>query len=126
MLYLKYEQFVELGGGEEVTENEFCRIAYRVQKIIDRETHMRIQSMNEVPEEVRRAMLELIMLDARNAAVLNGEGAVKSFSTDGYSETREAVTKDTLNAMRWEVLNDFLSDVTDDNGVPLLYMGVDA
>lgn len=94
-------------------------------KLPDLETHSRVKAMSQTPEAVKRALVELIMIDARNAEVLGGSVAVKSFSTDGYSETVEAMTADKIDSLRGSVLYDFLAEETDDNGTPLLYMGVE-
>lgn len=121
-MYLTFEEFRNHGG--ETDRITFDRRVYRAQKIIDLETHSRVKAMRNVPEAVKRAMTELIMIDV-NSDVLRGEGAVKSFSTDGYSETIDAMTVEKVNIARSNVLVEFLAEETDDNGTPLLYMGVD-
>jgi len=123
-LYLTYGEFTTFGGSG-VSEEQFPRLAYRAEKLLDLETHSRVKAMSEVPEAVKRALVELIMIDVNNADVLNGGGAVKSFSTDGYSETVEAMTVENINALKGNVLYELLAEEEDDNGTPLLYMGVE-
>lgn len=124
-MYLEYGEFTTFGGSG-VSEGNFSRLEYRVEKLLDLETHSRVKAMKKVPEAVKRALVELIMIDVRNADVLSGGAAVKSFSTDGYSETVEAMTADKIDFLRGTILYEFLAEETDDNGTPLLYMGVEA
>lgn len=123
-MYLNYGEFTAFGGSG-VSEEQFPRLAYRAEKLLDLETHSRVKAMSGVPEAVKRALVELIMIDVNNADVLNGNGAVKSFSTDGYSETVEAMTVENINALKGNALYEFLTEEEDDNGTPLLYMGVE-
>ena len=52
---------------------------------------------------------------------------LSGFSNDGYSETYAApVTADTQDAGLYGIIANWLASSKDDNGTPLLYLGVDA
>lgn len=125
-MYLTYEEFYDFGGGD-VSEADFPRLSYRACKFLDLHTHSRVKAMAQVPEAVKRALVELIMIDSNSAATLSNQQSVKSYSTDGYSETMsDGLSASEVDALKNNVLLEFLGEETDDNGTPLMYAGVDA
>ena len=50
---------------------------------------------------------------------------VKSFSNDGYSETyADPLTGEQVKELECELVSEYLSGETDDEGTPLLWLGV--
>lgn len=129
-MYLTQEEYVEYTGeypGEfdEETGNDFRRCEYRARKVVDMYTFGRIGKMAEVPEAVKRLMVELINLEMFADAARRGE-QVKSFSNDGYSESYETFSLTTIEQIQRDTVTCYLLNEEDDNGTPLLYTGVDA
>ena len=112
-------------GGTEMDEAAFSRNEYRARKIVDKLTQGRVKSMKATPEAVKRLMVELIMLEATQAGELAQNQPVTSFSNDGYSETyAQPLTAETVKGIEMDLVVDYLADETDNNGTPLLYLGV--
>ena len=124
--YLTYSKYTEYGGA--ASKTEFTMLEFRARKRIDRLTACRVQKMKSAPKAVKLCMTSLIEIDRKvgvEAQVNNP--VVTSFNTDGYSETygkalgvadAEKSMTATIKSMLW--------GETDDNGVPLLYRGVEA
>ena len=124
MQYIDFNYYVTHGGKCEAC-TAFTGAEFRARKLVDRYTQNRIHAMAEVPEAVQMLMVELVALEAtRGAAVLENQ-AVSSFSNDGYSETcAEPLTSERIQAMENDLILTYLLGEQDDNGVPLLYLGV--
>ena len=125
MTYLEYVEYTKYGGT--ASEAEFTMLEFRARKRIDRLTASRVQNMSSVPTDVKLCMMSLIEID-RTAGVeaqVNNP-VVTSFNTDGYSETygKALSAADADNSMS-AAIKSMLWGVTDDNGVPLLYRGVE-
>lgn len=116
-MYLTYEEYQEMIG-EEIgcTRAEFLRAESVVESMVRQQTQGRIDSMEVVPEVVKN--LVFILLD--DVKSLNRD--VTSVSNDGYSEsyTDSAKIKENIQSL----IQTTLSAVTDDNGTPLLYRGI--
>lgn len=112
-MYLTYTEYTNFGGV--LSETEFNRHSYRVEKEIDNATFNRCQDMSDVPENVKRCAFELVEYISRNTkdGALQG---VSSFGNDGYSVTY----KDPLNAAQqiYSIIYTYLAD----SG--LMYVGV--
>lgn len=109
-----------------IPDSVFCRSEFRARKIVDRVTQGRVKNMEKVPEAVKMLMVELVNLEASRCVHYNGKQAVSSFSNDGYSETYVApLTDEQAKEKEDRLILEYLSDEVDDNGVPLLYLGVD-
>ena len=126
MVYLLDAEYVEYGGTASATE--FTMLEFRARKRIDQLTACRVQYMKSVPEAVKLCMFSLIETDRKvglEAQVSNP--IVTSFNTDGYSETYGKVLSaaDAEKSMS-ATIKSMLWGVADDNGVPLLYRGVEA
>lgn len=112
-------------GGTEMDEAAFSRNEYRARKIVDRLTQNRVTKMQNVPEAVQRLMVELVTLEATQGAAALDNQPVSSFSNDGYSETyAQPLTAETVKQLEMDLVVDYLAEETDDNGTPLLYLGV--
>ncbi len=122
--YLTYAEYVERGGT--LPETSFNLLEFKSRKRIDYLTDSRVQSMAEVPAAVKMCVMCLISLESTVGAQAQAEKpVVTSFSTDGYSESYgkamgAADADKSMNA----VVGEYRYGEKDDNGVPLLYRGV--
>lgn len=112
-------------GGREMDDAAFSRNEFRARKLVDKLTQGRVKNMAVIPEAVKRLMVELVSLEATQGAELTQQQAVTSFSNDGYSETyADPLTGERVKEIECELISEYLSEEVDDNGVPLLYLGV--
>jgi len=126
MPYIDYFDFYLSNGGT-VEESAFSRLEFMARRRVDHYTFGRVTKMETVPEEVKRLMVELInMFGSSDVATLLSNPQLTGFSNDGYSESygAAATVADLAKGVQ-SLIFDYLSGVTDDNGVPLLYAGVD-
>ena len=122
MIYLTYEEYSNIGGICDLTA--FNRFSDRAFSIIDNATHNRIEYMANVPQRAKALCRDLVEYLARNDTT---EIAVtsRSQSAGGVSESESYTTK-TADDVYGDIQNmiyDYLLNVTDDKGVPLLYRG---
>lgn len=122
MIYLTYEEYLNIGGICDLTA--FNRNIDRASGVIDNATHNRIDGMAEVPQRAKVLCRDLVEYLARNDTT---EIAVtsRSQSAGGVSESESYATK-TSGDIYGDIQNmvyDYLLNVTDDNGTPLLYRG---
>lgn len=122
MIYLTYDEYVEIGGICDLTA--FNRNIDRACGVIDNATHNRIEYMADVPQRAKALCRDLVEYLARNDTT---EIAVtsRSQSAGGVSESESYATK-TTDDVYGDIQNmiyDYLLNVTDDKGVPLLYRG---
>ena len=122
MIYLTYDEYTEIGGTLDLTA--FNRNIDRACGIIDNATHNRIEGMAEVPQRAKALCRDLVEYLARNNT---NEIAVtsRSQSAGGVSESESYATK-TADDVYGDIQNmiyDYLLNITDDNGTPLLYRG---
>lgn len=122
MIYLTYEEYSNMGGICDLTA--FNRYIDRACGIIDNATHNRIEYMADVPQMAKALCRDLVEYIARNDTT---EIAVtsRSQSAGGVSESESYATK-TTDDVYGDIQNmiyDYLLNVTDDKGVPLLYRG---
>lgn len=117
--------YYKANGGTEMDDAAFSRNEYRARKIVDRLTQNRVTKMQNVPEAVQRLMVELVSLEATQGAAALDNQPVSSFSNDGYSETyAQPLTAEMVKHLEMDLVVDYLAEETDDNGTPLLYLGV--
>ena len=122
MTYLTYGEYAEMGGICDLTA--FNRFSDRAFGIVDNATHNRIDYMAEIPQRVKALCRDLVEYLARNDTT---EIAVtsRSQSAGGVSESESYATK-TADDVYGDIQNmiyDYLLNVTNDNGTPLLYRG---
>ena len=123
MQYLKdHQEYLALGGVCDATA--YARFSDRAFGIIDNATHNRIECMAEVPQKAKALCRDLVEYLARNNTT---EIAVtsRSQSAGGVSESESYVVKTADDAYGdiQNMIYDYLLNVTDDNGTPLLYRG---
>ena len=121
MIYLTYDEYSAMGGICDLTA--FNRFSDRACGIIDNATHNRIECMAEVPQRAKALCRDLVEYLVEN----NGDKIVtsKSQSAGGVSESESYATK-TADDVYGDIQNmiyDYLLNITDDNGTPLLYRG---
>lgn len=122
MIYLTYDEYVGIGGTLDLTA--FNRNIDRACGVIDNATHNRIEHMAEVPQRAKALCRDLVEYLARNnAAELTVES--RSQSAGGVSESESYATKtaDDVYGDIQNIMYDYLLNVTDDKGTPVLYRG---
>lgn len=123
-MYIDLEYYKK-NGGTDMSEAAFSRNEFRASKLVDRLTQRRVQNMIQVPDAVKRLMVELVMLEANQGAEQLQHQAVASFSNDGYSETyADPLTDDRLKEIEEDLVREYLSEELDNEGTPLLFLGV--
>ena len=122
MIYLTYDEYSNIGGICDLTA--FNRNIDRACGIIDNATHNRIDCMAEVPQMAKALCRDLVEYLARNGTTENAVTS-RSQSAGGVSESESYATK-TADDVYGDIQNmiyDYLLNVTDDKGTPLLYRG---
>lgn len=125
-MYIDLEYYLSNGGTGGNTSAVFARNEFRARKLVDKATQNRVAKMREVPEAVKLLMVELIQMEENQGAKVMETQPVTSFSNDGYSETyADPLTADRVKELEFDLINQYLAGECDDDGVPLLYLGVD-
>ncbi len=122
--YLTFNEYINYGGT--LPQTSFITQEFKCRKRIDYVTDTRVQNMKIVPESVKLCMMCLIGIEtAVGAEAQAANPAVTSFSTDGYSENYgdKMSVEDAENSMN-TAIRSMLYGEYDDDGVPLLYRGV--
>lgn len=124
--YLTYAEYQSYGGT--ASETAYTMLEFRARKRIDRLTASRVQNMVTVPEAVKLCMFSLIGIDSKAGAEAQvDKPVVTSFNTDGYSESYgKALSVEDADKTMSASIRSMLWGETDDNGVPLLYRGLEA
>ena len=122
MEYLKYDDYEEMGGTLE--EEIYPRHELRARRLIDRITHGRLKEEKTVRECVKYCMFELIGALAADEACGAQGREISSMSNDGVSMSFAGVQ--TQETRLIGIAKSWLSGETAENGVQLLYAGVDA
>ncbi len=122
MIYLTYDEYSAMGGICDLTA--FNRNIDRACGIIDNATHNRIDCMAEVPQRAKalcRDLVEYLVKNDTTEIVVTS----RSQSAGGVSESESYATKsaDDMYGDIQNMIYDYLLNVTDDKGVPLLYRG---
>lgn len=123
MDYLEYQEYLDLGGV--CDEAAFNRNVDRSCSVIDSYTYNRIANMSTIPKRVKTLCRDLIEYYATNSNV--NEKNVDSWSQSAgtvsesvsySSKATEDIQKDVQN-----LVFEYLWNVMDDNGTPVLYKG---
>lgn len=125
-MYISFSEYSAMGGA--VSEAAFHRLEFLAEQKIDRYTQSRVRAMDTVPETVKYCMVDLVdALSKIDLAATAVSAALASFTNDGYSETyAEPATAQTQENGLYAIIVNWLAATKNDNGVPLLYLGVDA
>ena len=122
MIYLTFEEYSKIGGVLE--ETAFNRNIDRACGVIDNATHNRIEKMAKMPTQVKSLCRDLVEYFA------NDFGSLKQISS--RSESAGVVSQSESYVIRsieerageiGDMINDYLLNVVDDKGTPLLYRG---
>ena len=122
MLYLTYDEYVEIGGTLDYTA--FTRNIDRACGIIDNATHNRVDCMADVPQRAKALCRDLVEYFAENFGS-SRQISNHSQSAGGVSESESFVIR-SIEERAGEIddmVKDYLLNEVDDNGTPLLYRG---
>lgn len=128
-MYLTYDEYADAPFNGTLDEDAFTLLEYRARRYIDLATHKRIVLEDPVREAVKYAVYDLVtMYASAQAAEAAQAGGIQAQTNDGVSVTYASggAAKAATDAAQAAVLRRYLLTETDANGVPLLYMGVDA
>ena len=116
-MYITYDEYKNMGGS--LDETAFYKYVYKAGAKIKAETHGRITTPGEA---VKQCQKELINLYSKADIT---QPRVSSFSHDGLSQNIAVPTAEEYLDKIEETVYDYLGHEYDDNGIPLLYRGVD-
>ena len=124
MAYLNIDEFKEMGG--DVEAGAFARYETKARRLIDRLSHDRIRNEDPVRETVKMCMHDLIRAMAEDEALAGTGGReVVSASNDGVSVSYATQEGGTAAARYTGIVRAWLDGERAENGVHLLYCGVD-
>ena len=135
-MYLTYAQYKLYGGT--LDETTFNDMAFEAASIVDWYTFNRLQNMTEeYPEALQRCMYKLIQLIQTLSAVsgtgtpesaASSSAGIASQSNDGVSISYNILSASEIvnnsNAKSKQIVEMYLSNVTDSLGRRVLYRGV--
>ena len=122
--YLTYEEYKSLGGT--LGEMPFNILELKAQQIINERTQNRLKNIEEIPQEVKICVYDLInTMNKYNLSNNSTSSNVSSENTDGYSVTYKSGTELTEEQKKQydDVMETDLYGVIVDN-TPILYLGV--
>lgn len=124
-MYLTYDEYLDMGG-KEIDEEVFDRYNARTNATITRMTHGRILNESPVRNSVKYAAYDLVtafLADESLGAIAAGR-EIAAMSNDGVSMT---FASGASSSVRYAgIVREWLGAEATSNGVPLLYVGVDA
>ena len=124
--YLTYDEYTELGGS--LTEMPFNLLEFDARQVIDKYTFGRLKELATQVDDVKICIYRLInALDSYNK-IIEGNSAVTSENTDGYSVSYSKVNSndvDAKNNVLKDIVKIYLIDCKLDDGTPYLYCGAD-
>ena len=122
--YLTYEEYKSLGGT--LGEMPFNILELKAQQIINERTQNRLKDVEEMPQEVKICVYDLInTMNKYNLSNNSTSSNISSENTDGYSVTYKSGTELTEEQKKQydDVMETDLYGVIVDN-TPILYLGV--
>lgn len=122
--YLTYEEYKSLGGT--LGEMPFNILELKAQQIINERTQNRLKNIEEIPQEVKICVYDLInTMNKYNLSNNSTSSNISSENTDGYSVTYKSGTELTEEQKKQydDVMETDLYGVIVDN-TPILYLGV--
>ena len=117
-MLISYDEYKENGGT--LDETAFNRYGYEAERRLISETHGRI---NKVTEPIAKCLVRLTEIFAQSDVA---DKKVTSWSNDGISQSVKEVSTEEYASKANTIIRDYLSEEVDENGTPLLYLGVDA
>ncbi len=125
LTYITEKEYKELLGKNSIPNN-FHKLVIEASTYIDHRTFGRIDK-NKIPEKVKYVTCLMIDLLEEQETKLSEIGNLKSQNIEGWSEsyaTPEEV-KTHYDQKMQTILSKYLWDVIGNDGMPLLYCGVD-
>ena len=122
--YLTYEEYKSLGGT--LGEMPFNILELKARQIINERTQNRLKNIEEIPQEVKICVYDLInTMNKYNLSNNSTSSNISSENTDGYSVTYKSGTELTEEQKKQydDVIETDLYGVIVDN-TPILYLGV--
>ena len=122
--YLSYEEYKSLGGT--LGEMPFNILELKARQIINERTQNRLKNIEEIPQEVKICVYDLInTMNKYNLSNNSTSSNISSENTDGYSVTYKSGTELTEEQKKQydDVMETDLYGVIVDN-TPILYLGV--
>ena len=122
--YLTYEEYKSLGGT--LGEMPFNILELKARQIINERTQNRLKNIEEIPQEVKICVYDLInTMNKYNLSNNSTSSNISSENTDGYSVTYRSGTELTEEQKKQydDVMETDLYGVIVDN-TPILYLGV--
>ena len=122
--YLSYEEYKSLGGT--LGEMPFNILELKARQIINERTQNRLKNIEEIPQEVKICVYDLInTMNKYNLSDNSTSSNISSENTDGYSVTYKSGTELTEEKKKQydDVMETDLYGVIVDN-TPILYLGV--
>lgn len=122
--YLSYEEYKSLGGT--LGEMPFNILELKARQIINERTQNRLKDIEEIPQEVKICVYDLInTMNKYNLSNNSTSSNISSENTDGYSVTYKSGTELTEEQKKQydDVMETDLYGVIVDN-TPILYLGV--
>lgn len=122
--YLTYEEYKSLGGT--LGEMPFNILELKARQIINERTQNRLKNIEEIPQEVKICVYDLInTMNKYNLSNNSTSSNISSENTDGYSVTYKSGTELTEEQKKQydDVMETDLYGVIVDN-TPILYLGV--
>ena len=122
--YLNYEEYKSLGGTLDIMP--FNILEFECRKRIDTRTQNRLNGLQEIPQEVKLCLYN--MMGVVKKAIIEHNSNVASENIDGYSVTylspqEVAQTIITKDAELEDIMFSYLMHVAV-NGTSILYLGV--
>lgn len=127
--YLTYKEYKDMGGT--LTQTPFTLLEQESSRKIDIRTQNRLSGVEEIPNEVKYCVFNLIesmSVYAKLKHNMSEKGNLASTTTDGYSESymTPAQIKETVNSQKneiSEIIKTWLTDIQV-NGENLLFPGI--
>lgn len=122
--YLSYEEYKSLGGT--LGEMPFNILELKARQIINERTQNRLKNIEEIPQEVKICVYDLInTMNKYNNSNNSTSSNISSENIDGYSVTYKSGTELTEEQKKQydDVMETDLYGVIVDN-TPILYLGV--
>ena len=124
--YLSYEEYKSLGGT--LGEMPFNILELKARQIINERTQNRLKNIEEIPQEVKICVYDLInTMNKYNLSNNSTSSNVSSENTDGYSVTYKSGTEMTAEQKaQYEdvMLTDLYGVIV--NGEAILYLGANS
>ena len=122
--YLTYEEYKSLGGT--LGEMPFNILELKARQIINERTQNRLKNIEEMPQEVKICVYDLInTMNKYNLSDNSTSSNISSENTDGYSVTYKSgteLTEEQKKQYDYVIETDLYGVIV--NNTPILYLGV--